>query len=849
MDVGRFKKPPAGPASRGRRIRRAVLGALTAFAVLLFAGVAWVWFAPCWLGGCAPVEDMARFQAEGSQLYDVNGEQFATLATVNRRVVPLDSLPPHLIQAYLAIEDRRFYSHGGIDLRRMGGAIRKTVGAIAGSGGRIEGGSTITMQLARNLFPEQLPYSERSARRKIMEARISRQIERSFSKDKILELYLNHIYLGSGAYGVEAAAQRYFGKPAAEVDISESAVLAALPQAPSALDPTRNQEGAQRRRNLVLSEMAKAGFITNEEAEAAQGADIRLTQSRDRDDDPGSSYFVERVRRELEERVGSHFYTAGLRVHTTLDATAQTAAEEELRSQLSRIESGQFGRFTHETYDDTRGLSDESGQTPYLQGAVVLMDAATGGVRALVGGRDWNDSKFDRAVQALRQPGSAFKPFVYLAALDRRRSAIDLVDDSPLRMELSGGRVWQPRNFGDEYGDMITLRDALTRSKNTATVRLASEVGMGPVVRTARELGISNDLSEYPSTALGAAEVRPIDLVTAYAAFSNGGYQVRPHFVQRVEDRNGRVLWEARPERRQVVDPAAAYVLTTILQDVVERGTATAVRGAGFRGAAAGKTGTTNDNADVWFVGYTPELVGGVWIGFDQPKRIIAQATGGRLAAPVWGRIMGRVYRDRPAPEAWSRPAGVRSEEVERGTGALVTANCPAQRATYTEYFVGSPPVNTCRRDLRSSTLAYDDDYWGDSELDLPRDQRDSLVERGIDWPALEEIRTDRGDASLPRAPVPTTTDTARARGADPAPRPPPPGERVDTVLAPVNEAELPGVPVERGRPPPPPDEEPPAGEANDGEAGSYERPDVGIAVASPVREELTALHRNRLPA
>jgi 1A family penicillin-binding protein len=798
MNSGRLLKNTAPSQSRGRRAGRAALGALTALVLLLVAGWAWVWFAPCWLGGCAPVEDMARFQAEGSELFDINGEQFATLATVNRRVVPLDSLPPHLTQAYLAIEDRRFYKHGGVDWRRMGGAVRQTAGAIAGSGGRVEGGSTITMQLARNLFPEQLPYSERSARRKIMEARIARQIERSFSKDKILELYVNHIYLGAGAYGVEAAAQRYFGKPASEVNLQEAAVLAALPQAPSVLDPTRNQEGALRRRNLVIQEMLQAGFITAEEAAAARDEPIRLSGARNDDDGPRSSYFVERVRRELEERVGSHFYTAGLRVHTTLDPRAQSGAEEELRRQLARIESGQFGSFPHDTYESARGLSDESGETPYLQGAVVILDSETGGVRALVGGRDWDDSKFDRAIQAVRQPGSAFKPFVYLAALDRRRSPVDLVDDSPLEMQLSGGRTWRPRNFGDEYDEMITVREALTRSKNTATVRLATDVGMGPIVRTARELGISTDLSEYPSTALGASEVRPIDLVTAYAAFSNGGYQVRPYFVQRVEDRNGRVLWEARPERRQVVDPAAAYVLTTILQDVVERGTATAVRGAGFRAAAAGKTGTTNDNADVWFVGYNPELVGGVWIGFDQPKRIISQATGGRLAAPVWGRIMSRIYEGREAPSGWSRPSGVSTEQAERGTGSIVSASCPAQRATYTEFFVGQPPLGTCRRDLGTAGFAYDDDpYWGDEELDLPRAERESLTDQGIDWPELEERLSEvRGD-TVERSP-------------------PPRGERVDTVLAPVNEEDLPGVPVPREGTPPPPT--PPSPDAEDSE-------------------------------
>jgi penicillin-binding protein 1A len=783
----RDKYPPPPGGAKRRRWLWGLFGTVGVVVTIAVLGWAWVWFAPCWAGGCAPVQEMARFQAEGSQLLDVEGQPFATLATVNRRVVPLDSLPEHLIQAYIAIEDRRFFSHGGVDWRRMGGAVRQTASAVAGSGGRVEGGSTITMQLARNLFPEQLPYSERSMRRKLMEARIARQIERTFSKEKILELYLNHIYLGSGAYGVEAAAQTYFGRPAAEVDLAEAAVLAALPQAPSVLDPTRNPEAAQRRRNLVLSEMAEAGFITREEAEAAREHPIRLTSSSRNDEGFRSSYFVERVRRELEERVGSHFYTAGLRVHTTLDARAQAAAEEELKQQLERIEGGQFGSFRHDRFADTRGVPSESGETPYLQGAVVVLDAATGAVRALVGGRDWDDSKFDRATQARRQPGSAFKPFVFLSALERMRTPVDLVDDSPLRMELSGGRVWEPRNFGGEYDEMITLREALTRSKNTATVRLATDVGMGPVVRTARELGVESDLPEYPATALGAAEVRPLELVTAYAAFANGGYSVEPHFVQRVEDRNGRVLWEASPRRRQVVDPKAAFVLTSILQDVVERGTATAVRGAGFRIPAAGKTGTTNDNTDVWFIGYTPELVGGVWIGFDQPRTIIPRATGGSLAAPVWARVMARAHEGRPAPEAWQPPAGVQTGTAERRTGAIVSADCPAQGATYTEFFVGTPPRGTCRRDLRSPSVAASDPVWGDEEAG----GLDTLADRGIDWPELEE-----------RLGSPASADRQVSPPAEPRPRvaaQPRTTQRVDTVVPEIREEDLPGVPVQRG--------------------------------------------------
>jgi penicillin-binding protein 1A len=801
------KKMPQERAPRRQRLWRGLLGALAAFVVLAVAGWAWVWFAPCWLGGCAPVEQMARFQAEGSQLLDVRGEPIGTLATVNRRVVPVDSLPPHLLQAYIAIEDRRFYRHGGVDWRRMGGAVRQTAGAVAGSGGRVEGGSTITMQLARNLFPDQLPYQERSLRRKVMEARIARQIERSFTKDKILELYINHIYLGSGAYGVEAAAQTYFGKPAAEVDVAEAAVLAALPQAPSALDPTRNLEGAQRRRNLVLAEMAEAGFISRAEAEAARGQPIRLVDSRADSDDPESSYFIERVRRELEEKVGSAFYTAGLRVHTTLDLTAQRAAEEELARQLDRIEAGEFGSYRHAKYADARG-SVAGGQTPYLQGAVVVLDAATGEVRALVGGRDWDDSKFDRATQAQRQPGSAFKPFIYLAALERLRSPVHLVDDSPLRMELSGGRVWEPRNFGDQYDGTITVREALTRSKNTATVRLAQEIGIGPAVRTARSLGISGELPEFPATALGAAEVRPLELVAGYAAFTNGGYRVEPHFVRRVEDRNGRVLWQASPERRQVADPNAAYVLTTILQDVVERGTATAVRGSGFRGPAAGKTGTTNDNTDVWFVGYTPELVGGVWIGLDNPQPIIPRATGGQLAAPVWARVMSRVYEGRPMPDGWQRPPGVQTAEVDRGSGAIVSADCPAHGATYIEYFVNAPPHGLCPRDLRPPTVAGDDVIWGDEEAGgITPGVGTETADYGIDWPELEEIRTQPADSPVGRRPADeagrTGTGTGEAGTRQPAASPDPEPERrggpqVDTVFPEIREEDLPGTPVRR---------------------------------------------------
>jgi penicillin-binding protein 1A len=728
-----------GPAPRrGARIVQALLLSVAGVAGLGLLIFAWIWMAPCALGGCAPLDDLASYQAEGSELLDVEGNAFGTLATVNRRIVSIDSLPPHVPRAFLAVEDRRFYSHHGLDLTRMGGALLSNVRA----GGVTEGGSTISMQLARNLFPEWLPFQQRTMRRKIMEARVARQIERSFEKDKILELYLNHIYLGEGAYGIEAASRTYFGKPAAELTVVEAALLGGLPKAPSQLNPVASEERALERRNLVLREMADAGYITADEAAQAREQPIQLASGRmSEEGGVQGSYFIERVRRELEEVVGSRFYTAGLRIHTTLDRTAQQAAEEELSRQLTGIEAGRFGTYRHASYAGTESVGAATGETPYLQGVVVVMDAATGEIRALVGGRDFEDSKFDRASQALRQPGSAFKPFVYLAALQRYGSPLHVVEDSPLRLTLSGGRVWEPRNYTGTYDGPMTMRDALARSKNTATVRLAQDVGVRSAIDLAGRLGISNEIPDLPSTTLGSAEVRPMELVGAYAAFTNGGNRVEPRFIQRVVDRHGRTVWESSTRRDQVVDPASAFVLTSMLRDVVDRGTGTAVRAAGFRGPAAGKTGTTNGNTDVWFVGYTPELVAGVWIGLDRPAQIVPGASGGTLAAPVWARVMSRIYQDRRMPPEWSPPSGVTSAQVDRATGAVVDANCPAQGPTYTEYFVRSaPPATSCRplQMYAASDTLWGDEEWGEfSSVEMDTGQ----VADGIDWPELQELR------------------------------------------------------------------------------------------------------------
>ena len=794
-------------------MKRRLAVALGILLVLALSGFAWLWFGPCGLGGCAPVGDLEKYQVEGSQLFDRHGDPFGTLASVNRRVVPLDSLPEHLPQAVLAVEDRRFYQHHGVDWKRFAGALVRNVRAR----GVEEGGSTITMQLARNLFPDRLDYRDRSIRRKVLEVRVARQIERAFEKRKILELYLNHVYLGEGAYGVDAAAQTYFGKPASKLTLAEAALIGGLPQSPSRINPREDRQAARARRDLVLREMADAGYITPEQAREAIETPVRLAR-RAAVGPEGGWYFRERVRRELEERIGPETYTAGLRVYTTLDPAAQRAAEEELARQADAIEAGRFGAYRHPTYPEAKGETEE-GSTPYLQGAAVVMETRSGAVRALVGGRDFDDSKFDRVWQGLRQPGSAFKPFVYLTALERSVPPTRRVQDAPVRLVLAGGRTWEPRNYTGRYDGPLTVREALTRSKNTVTVQLAQELGMSSVIRTARTMGITTPIPNVPATALGAAEVRPIELVRAYAALANGGWLPEPHVVERVEDRHGAVIYEAVPQRDRVVDPAAAYVLTTMLRDVVDRGTGTAVRAAGFRGPAAGKTGTTNGATDVWFVGYTPELAGAVWFGLDRPQTIVRGASGGTLAAPVWGRIMARIGR---GGGDFPMPRGVVTEEVDRATGYVVDPGCPPQGETYTEYFVHvRPPRPVCYPGTAWPAMAFDsfffDEETGAYSSEWERYDPDTvgtgdLRGRGIDWPELEERRR-RGDT--PTAPLPGDVDTRTPRDTafrarppprprdEPVPRPPPRDEPDEPEQRdePRREPRLLGEPVQ-----PPPD-------------------------------------------
>jgi penicillin-binding protein 1A len=676
-------------------------------------GVAAAWTRAC-AGTCPTAQQVGDYYpAQASLVLDAKGGVLGSFYRERRTLVPLRSLPRYVPMAFVAIEDQRFFQHEGVDPLRIVGAIRDNV--IEGFGA--SGGSTITMQLARNLFPQQLPAGEKTLRRKIAEVKLALDIERSYGKDRILEMYLNTIYLGAGAYGVEAASRTYFNKPASRLTYVEAATLAALPKGPSYYNPRRNPQAAEGRRNLVLDAMARNRVITQAQAEAGKRQPLALSPPTGAFRAP---YFVERVRQEMEDLFGELAYTGGLRIYTALDPDLQAEAEAGLEEQLRRVEKGVYGPFRHVTYDTftARLHSGEAVRhTPYLQGLVVVLDPATGAIKAMVGGRDFKQSQFNRATQALRQPGSAFKPFVYAAALEKGRSPEYGISDDPFTLSMSDGTVWAPRNYEGHGGGWTTLRSALRNSRNLATIRLGREVGIEAVRSVAKRAGLDTRIPGYPSVYIGSAGVYPIDLISAYAAFGNGGNRVEPQYVVRVEDHQGKLLWQVPRYPVPGLDPAVSWILTDMLREVVDRGTGYAARdpevgGLSYDLPAAGKTGTTNDNTDVWFVGYTPNLVAGVWVGFDNPQTIMPGATGGTLAVPVWARVMRKAYAGQAFPQAWKRPPGVVSRRMRNGQA--VTDDCP-WGSDYTDYFAARfAPAPTCDEPVKlpSEDMLVDPTPW-----------------------------------------------------------------------------------------------------------------------------------------
>jgi 1A family penicillin-binding protein len=664
--------------------------ALAVGAVLFLLATGWY---TCGFRGCPDPEGLLALQpGEAPEVVDRQGESFARLMPVQREVVALDSLPAHLGQAFIAVEDRRFRAHWGVDVRRVGGAFFANLRQRQVA----EGGSTITMQLARNAFPERLPASERTPVRKFLETRVAWSIERIFDKDEILGLYLNQIYFGNGATGIAAASRHYFGSSPADLSVEQSALLAGMVKAPSHYDPREHPEAARQRRDLVLGLMGEAGYLTPEEVAAARGRGIEVVprrQAGDVGETLQAPWFLDAVRRRLADLLGSDMFGSGVRVHTTLDPELQRAAEEALGDQLRRIESGELGAFQGPGYDPDQPPAAEG--APYLQGAVVVLDAATGGVLALVGGRNIRHSAFDRVFNARRQIGSAFKPFVYGAALAAGFPPSHVLQDAPLTLEVPGAGSYQPSNYDNEFRGTMTARTALRDSRNVPTVWLAQEVGTDVVADFARRAGMNAEISESPSMALGTVAISPIELATAFATFAGLGRGVEPHVIRRVESARGTSVWApaTAPDNGPLVDAGVAYVLNDMLRDVIDGGTGSAVRAVGFGGAAAGKTGTTQESADAWFVGYTPELVGVVWIGFDQPAPILAGATGGGLAAPVWGRMMAAAGR---SGGEWDAPEEVLRLPYDPATGRAVARDCAGASQAPSDLFLRRHVSFTC---------------------------------------------------------------------------------------------------------------------------------------------------------
>jgi penicillin-binding protein 1A len=586
-------------------------------------GVAALWFfavVPRSLPAVTALETLAPVQ--GARIYDDNDELLTELHVERRIFVPLAQVPRTLRDAIIATEDRRFYSHWGVDPIGIARAVfqnyrRRRI---------VEGGSTITQQLTKLLFLT----PDKSLDRKLKEAALALQLERRYSKDRILEMYLNQVYFGHGAYGVEAAARTYFGKSVAELTVREAALLAGLPRAPSSSSPFEHPEIARRRRDLVLRRMVEYGTLKEPEAKRLARTDLGLIPPERRR--TTGQYFLEYVGQQLEATYGADMvFKGGLQVYTTLNPVMQLAAEQAVREGLTALES--------------RTVKGRPGEHP--EGALVTIEPQTGYVRAIVGGYDFSRSEFNRAVYARRQPGSAFKPFVYIAALETGLTPATRIEDAPVSYAVGrNGHPWKPENYDRKYRGVTTLQQAVEESVNVVTVKLQERLGVAKTIQVARRLGITSPLTTDLSLALGSSDVTLLELTSAYAALANQGVWVAPTTIRHVTDANGKLLEEHVPQGREAVNAEIAFVMTQMLRGVVERGTGQAARALGRPIAA--KTGTTNDYSNAWFIGFTPTVATGVWVGYDRPRSLGQDETGSRVAVPIWVGYMARVLGDSP---------------------------------------------------------------------------------------------------------------------------------------------------------------------------------------------------------
>jgi penicillin-binding protein 1A len=600
----------------------------TVLTVLLWIVIALLFYAWSLTFDLKTISDMPQ----RSSVYDKDGRFYSRLSGENRVVVPFDKISNHFVNALLAREDTRFYYHHGIDPVGIARAVVRNFVA----GGFREGASTLTQQLARNSFP----LGGKNIVRKMIEAALAYRIETELTKEEILEAYMNRIYFGSGYYGVETASQAYFGKPASLLNLPEAAMLAGLIRSPNRFSPFNNLKKAVRERNAVLARMHKLDFITEQQMAAAATSVPKIAPKRPAS--PQDNWAMDAILRELELVIDrDRFDNGGLKIYTTIDGELQGVAEESLRDRLTQIES--LPGFPHRPMK-VYSTADLAGQefTPYLEGAAIAIDSHTGGIRAVAGGRDYERSKFNRALLGRRQIGSSVKPFVYAKAFEAGLQPDDVVDDNRLRpdeLPSAYGR-YDPSNSDNTYRGELPAREGLVLSRNTMSVRIGLWTGLDPIREIIARAGISQNPPRFPSLCLGAFESNLKDLTASYTVFANGGVKLQPYLIEHIADPDGQTIYKATRGKLDILDPKATKLTASLMQEVLSRGTGSRARQLGLHHTAAGKTGTTDDYQDAWFVGFDDQLVCGVWVGFDRPKKIMPGGTGGELALPIWVDII-----------------------------------------------------------------------------------------------------------------------------------------------------------------------------------------------------------------
>lgn len=607
-----------------------------------------------------------------TRIYSEDGEVIHELFKFNRVYIPIEKIPSHTVNALLSTEDRRFYGHWGIDVKRIPKVIAVDIMSLSFR----QGFSTITMQLARNLYFG----FQKTLSRKFREILTAIQIERTYSKQEILEMYLNVAYFGHGVYGIQAAAKKYFNKDASDLTVEESATLVPVLNLPAYYSPILHPDRSLSRRNLVLRNMVVTGKLTQAEYDSISQIPINVNEFQQQS--KISPYFTEYVRQQLNvlgDSLGLNIYEDGLNVYTTLNTKMQSAMDSAIFIHLPELQervSKKLAPLKNKIEMDDSIFTEKS----KVQIAFVALDHRNGHIMAMVGGRDFKESKFNRAVQARRQPGSAFKPFLYTAAIDNGYTTIDKYWNQPVVVNNPDGTRWDPENYSKTFGGLTTLRDGLKLSINLIAVRLIQEIGPPAVVDYAHRMGISTPLRPFPTLALGSSEVIPLELVSAYGIFANQGVRVEPISITRIEDRYGNIVYKSHTKHSEILSRATAYIMTDLLESVVNSGTGGRVRWKfGFNKTAGGKTGTTNNFTDAWFVGFTPLLTAGVWVGLDDPQLSLGRGESGAIAAlPLWAEFMKRVYSTMELPdETFKQPPDVIRLQVCEESGKLATNYCP----------------------------------------------------------------------------------------------------------------------------------------------------------------------------